>query len=159
MTILHLMVGLPCSGKTTLARQLEQQYAALRLTPDEWHTNLFGQDLAEGAIHDSRHSLIETLLWQKVAVRVLALGQDVILDLGFWARSERDDYRLAAAAVGADLKIHFLRVTEETLIERLRSRNAHLPVGTFEIPEAKLREWVRLFEPPYGEELDYTSTY
>ena len=42
MATLHLMVGLPCSGKTTLARQLEQQYSALRPTPDEWHTALFG---------------------------------------------------------------------------------------------------------------------
>src|SRR5690242_19062107 len=38
---LHLIVGLPCSGKTTLARQLERQYSALRLTPDEWHIRLF----------------------------------------------------------------------------------------------------------------------
>jgi Predicted kinase len=37
MPTLHLMVGLPCSGKTTLARQLEHKYSALRLTTDEWH--------------------------------------------------------------------------------------------------------------------------
>ena len=36
MATLHLMVGLPCSGKTTLAKQLEQERSALRLTPDEW---------------------------------------------------------------------------------------------------------------------------
>ncbi len=38
MATLHLICGLPCAGKTTLERQLEQDYAALRLTPDEWHT-------------------------------------------------------------------------------------------------------------------------
>ncbi len=85
------MVGLPCSGKTTLARQLEQELPALRLTPDEWHLPLFGDD--EGEVkHDTRHSLIEALLWD-IAARALALGVNVILDYGFWAREEREDYR------------------------------------------------------------------
>jgi len=41
------MVGLPGSGKTTLARSLEKEYSALRLTPDEWHTALFGYDVEQ----------------------------------------------------------------------------------------------------------------
>lgn len=47
MTTLQLMAGLPCSGKTTLARQLEQEYSALRLKPDEWRTCVFGYDAEE----------------------------------------------------------------------------------------------------------------
>ena len=35
MATLHLMVGLPCSGKTTLAQKLEHELPALRLTLDE----------------------------------------------------------------------------------------------------------------------------
>jgi hypothetical protein len=60
MATLYLMVGLPCSGKTALARTLEQRFSALRLTPDEWQVRLFGQDAADPQ-HDSRHSLIEAL--------------------------------------------------------------------------------------------------
>jgi predicted kinase len=41
------MVGLPCSGKTTLAHKLEREQSALRLTPDEWQIDLFGQDAEE----------------------------------------------------------------------------------------------------------------
>lgn len=80
MTTLHLMVGLPCSGKTTLAKKLEQELPALRLNLDEWHIRLFGQD-AEEPEHDARHSLIENLLWN-VAGRALELGTNVILDYG-----------------------------------------------------------------------------
>ena len=53
MATLILLCGLPCAGKTTLARQLEREYTALRLSPDEWHVRLFGQDL-EDEEHDAR---------------------------------------------------------------------------------------------------------
>lgn len=89
MATLHLTVGLPCSGKTTLARQIEQKYSALRLTPDEWHTRLYGQDIDEKD-HSKRHDLVESMLGE-VAARVLVLGVDVILDFGCWVRSQRDD--------------------------------------------------------------------
>ncbi|MBS4223608.1 AAA family ATPase [Lederbergia citrea] len=103
---LHLMIGLPCSGKTTLARELEKKYSALRLTPDEWHIPLYGHDLDEKE-HEARHDLVECMLWD-LAARVLVLGVDVILDFGCWARSERDDFRSRAAELGADFKFIFL---------------------------------------------------
>ncbi|MBS4204548.1 AAA family ATPase [Lederbergia citrea] len=148
---LHLMIGLPCSGKTTLARELEKKYSALRLTPDEWHIPLYGHDLDEKE-HEARHDLVECMLWD-LAARVLVLGVDVILDFGCWARSERDDFRSRAAELGADFKIHFLDVSEKELLERLAARNAQLPKNTFRIPEEKLKEWILMFEPPSQDEL------
>ena len=41
---LFLMVGLPGSGKTTRAKELERETGAIRFTPDEWHLFLFGDD-------------------------------------------------------------------------------------------------------------------
>lgn len=78
--MLHLMVGLPCSGKTTLAKNLEKEFRALRLTPDEWHLRLYGDDLSEEG-HDKRHDTIEDLMWE-VAASVLGAGVPVILDFG-----------------------------------------------------------------------------
>jgi predicted kinase len=152
MATLHLMVGLPCSGKTTLARQLEQQYSALRLTTDEWHTRLFGND-AEEEQHDTRHGLIEALLWE-IAARALALGVNVILDFGFWAKVEREDYRGRARQLGAASEIHFLDVPEGELLERLRSRNANPPPGSFQIPENDMIPWLAIFQRPEPDELE-----
>ena len=151
MATLHLICGLPCAGKTTLARRLEVEYSALRLTPDEWHLRLFGDDFGN-AEHDARHDLIETLQWN-VAARVLALGVDVILDFGFWAQSEREDYRLRTAQIGAGSEVHFLNVPEEELLARLAIRNAQTLSDTFFIPEESLRAWMVLFQTPTAEEL------
>ena len=118
MATLHLMVGLPCSGKTTLAQKLESERSALRLTPDEWQVRLFGQD-AEEQEHDVRHNLIETMLWN-IASRALVLGTNIILDFGFWAREEREDFRLRAKQLGVSSEVHFLDVSEDELMRRLR---------------------------------------
>jgi predicted kinase len=149
---LHLICGLPCAGKTTLARRLEHERSALRLTPDEWHTRLFGLDL-EDAAHDVRHDLIESLLWT-IAARVLTLGVNAILDFGFWGQSEREDYRARAKQLGASTELHFLDVPEDVLLARLEQRNAALPSGTFSIPEAKLKAWMSIFQPPSQAELE-----
>lgn len=145
------MVGLPCSGKSTLARELEQRHAALRLTPDEWQIRLFGQD-AEHPDHDARHSAIEDLMWH-FASRALALGTNVILDYGFWAREEREDYRARASELGAASEIHYLDVPGEELLRRLAVRNAEPSQTAFHIPEAMMRPWLSFFQAPTPDEL------
>ena len=152
MATLHLMVGLPCSGKTTLAQKLEHELSALRLTPDEWHIPLFGQDAAEPE-HDARHSLIEALLWN-IASRALELGTNVILDFGFWAREEREDFRLRAKQLGASSEIHFLDVSEDELMRRLEKRNVHPSQECFLIAKETMKPWIASFQKPTPDELE-----
>ena len=152
MATLHLMVGLPCSGKTTLARELEEKVSALRLTPDEWQIRLFGQD-AEDPQHNARHSLLEALLWE-MASRALVLGTNVILDYGFWAREEREDYRARARQLGARSEVHFLDVPPQELLRRLAQRNAQRSQTAFYIPEEMMRPWLAFFQKPTLDELE-----
>jgi predicted kinase len=148
---LHLMVGLPGSGKTTIARQLEQEHSALRLTPDEWHTRLFGNDV-EDIHHDDRHGLIESIMWG-VAARTLALGVNVILDFGFWARVEREDYRGRAAMLGASSEVHFADAPVKELLQRVEKRNSRAPAGAFIISLSSMNEYIAIFQPPTPDEL------
>ena len=149
---LHLMVGLPCSGKTTLAQKLETERSALRLTPDEWQVRLFGQD-AQAPEHDARHGLIEAMLWD-IASRALVLGMDVILDFGFWAREEREDFRLRAKKLGAGSEVHYLDVPEGELLRRLALRNSQPSEKSFHIPEGMMRPWIAFFQRPTPDELE-----
>ncbi len=151
MTTLYLMVGLPCSGKTTKAKELEHELFALRLTPDEWHVNLFGHDVHDPE-HDKRHGLIEDLLWQ-VAARALLLGTNIILDFGFWAKEERDDYRTRAQKLGARSEIIFMDISEEELLKRVGIRNKNLSNTIHYIPEELMKSWIQFFQTPDNNEL------
>jgi len=151
MATLYLMVGLPCSGKTTRAKELENEVFALRLTPDEWHINLFGQDTIDSE-HDKRHALIEDMLWQ-IAARALSLGTNIILDFGFWAKEEREDFRSRAKKIGARSEIVYMNIEEEELIKRVRTRNDNLTNTIHYIPEEMMRSWIRSFQKPDLDEI------
>ena len=151
MATLILMCGLPGSGKTTLAGQLEHERHALRLTPDEWIVRLFGNQLTLPTLDWCRDP-VETVQWA-VAERALSLGINVILDFGFWTRGEREEFRSRASALGARSEVHFLDVGREILSERLAQRNACLPEYAFQVTEAQIDLWWALFEPPTPDEL------
>ena len=143
-------MAFPALGKQRWRVLLEQKYSALRLTPDEWQVRLFGQDAADPQ-HNARHSLIEALQWE-VAERALALGTNVILDFGFWAREEREDFRSRAKQLGASSEVHFLDVPSDELLRRLAYRNAQ-PGLAFHIPEEMMRSWIEFFQKPDPDEL------
>ena len=156
MAILHLMVGLPGSGKTTEAKRLEKEYHALRLTPDEWHIYLFGNDFKNDGHdeeHDERHTRVEALMWD-TAEKVLRLGVDVILDFGCWAKEERDEFRRKAALAGAGFQIHYMSCPLEELWRRIQKRNDMAGNEVvFPISRENLELWNSFFEPPTEEEL------
>ncbi|MCL2401482.1 MAG: ATP-binding protein [Oscillospiraceae bacterium] len=151
MATLHLMVGLPCSGKTTYARQLAADTGALLLTLDVWHLKLFGDDVGDER-HDERHRCIEHIMWD-VAKHVLKIGGDVILDYGCWGRGERDDYRNKAKTLGADFKMHYMDVPHAELYRRLEHRNQNLTEGVFNIPKIDMDRYIPMFQPPDEDEL------
>ena len=151
MALLTLMVGLPGSGKTTRAKALAEQTGALRLTPDEWQTRLFADDMHHPD-HDVRHSAIEAIMWE-IAAHILSQGGDVILDFGFWTRAERLDFAARAAALGAQCEVRYEDVPLEELERRITARNAAAAGGYFVIPVTILRQWAKLFEAPDEDEM------
>jgi predicted kinase len=150
MAVLTLMVGLPGSGKTTRARALAAATGALRLTPDEWQTRLFDDDMHHPD-HDTRHGEIEAIMWE-IAGHTLARGGDVILDFGFWTRAERRQFAAKAAELGATCRVDFDPVPLAELAQRIASRNERAG-NHFAIPLTALRAWAKLFEAPDEDEI------
>ncbi len=148
---LHLLCGLPGSGKTTRARQLQAAGAGILLNADEWICELYPAD-AEAAARDERKGYVEQVQWE-LAERLLTSGISVVLDWGVWTRVERDHYRRRARDLGADVETVFVDAPIETLHRRIAKRNLNLPPGTFSISVEELDEWATLFEPPTDDEL------
>lgn len=151
MATLFLICGLPGAGKTTLARRLEREHAALRLCPDEWIVSLMA-DRSDIEERDRLRAPVEAIQWE-LAQRVLALGRDVVLEWGFWSREERVRYRAQAEALGARVELRYLAATRDELWSRLARRNADLPPGAFAVTAGELDLWWSWFEPPADDEL------
>ncbi len=112
----------------------------------------FGPDRHDVAWEETTRNRLEEALLD-MAMRVLALGLDVILDFGVWSRSEREDFRGRAAAIGARTELHFVDAPLDELIRRVEARNAALPPGTYPISEQEMREFATWLERPGEEEL------
>jgi len=144
---LILLCGLPGSGKTTLARRLAAALPAVRLCADEWMAAL------EIDLHDEdKRDRLERLFWQ-LARPLLSLGQGVILEWGFWLRSDRDEKRQVARALGVPVELYFLDVPVDELWRRLEVRNRNGTWGSVPISCRMLDEWSLLFEAPDEDEM------
>lgn len=152
MATLFLLVGLPAAGKTTTARRLAEEHAALRLSPDEWMLPLFGE--ADGG---GERDVLEGRLIT-VALQLLDLGTDVVLDLGCWARDERSALRWLAERRGAAFVLVHLDVDRATQLERIGRRWASTPERTFPVSAAELDLWRGQFEVPDADELAGAGT-
>ena len=140
---LVVICGLPGSGKTTLATELEASMPAVRFCPDDWFTalelDLWDQDL--------RYRL-EAKQWE-LAQQLLTLGVNVVIEFGSWARAERDVLREGARALGAAVELRYLDVPLDELVRRVEARAWEAPP----ITRAHLEEWATVIEVPDAAEL------
>lgn len=144
---LILTCGLAGAGKTALARELAAARNAVRLTKDDW---LWALDASpwDGPTGEK----VERELW-RLAQELLGLGVSVVLDFGLWARSERDEMRTAARALGVGVELRYLDAPVDELWRRIDARNAEPPWVRAPIGRADLDEWVAVFQAPDATEL------
>ena len=142
----HVLCGLVAAGKTTVARRLAEELPGLRLSRDEWMLRLVGRPY-DDPVYVAALQPCTDLLWS-VAIEVLRLGTDVILDWNHWSRDRRAEAAGRARAAGFDVVVHYVDVDVETAIRQAAARREANPPGAHVVDEAGVRHLATILEPP-----------
>ena len=123
---LHLIIGPVGAGKSTFAAALAAERGALRLTLDDWMARLYGADARpQSGVVDwylERRDRCLDQIWE-VAADALALGVEVVLEVGLIRRDERLAFYERVDRTGAALTIYVLDAPRELRRERVERRN------------------------------------
>ncbi|MEV7068537.1 ATP-binding protein [Streptomyces collinus] len=149
-----LMSGLQGSGKTTLARALEQA-GFRRLCPDEEmfrRYGHYGRDFPRGQFR-----VREAPVLKDVALELrdlLAAGHEVVVDHGFWTREERAQWASTVMEAGGEPLLIYLPVPHEVRWDRIRKRNEQslVDANSIEFSEEDLLRHAGRFCPPANDE-------
>lgn len=119
---LHLLCGKIASGKSTLAKSLRAEHAAILLTEDHWLSRLYPDQIHSVADYVTLSRGLRDVVGPLV-IDMLKAGTNVVLDFPANTPADRHWLRSLADTAQASHSLHFLDVDDETCRARLHSRN------------------------------------
>jgi predicted kinase len=151
-----MLCGVAGSGKTTLALRL-QDGGFTRLSIDEELWARFGRyGIDYGAELYEQHSAVAEDALRSRLVALLQAGTDVVLDLSFWQRASREQYKQLIEELGGRWRLLYLKVGPQELRRRLAERSERFDANAaFAVSDERLAGYLASFEEPHaeGEEL------
>ena len=120
MPIIHCMSGYIGFGKTTIAKQLAEQYHAICITPDEVMKELYGTDVGSDFI--GKAEKLNEHIWKEIE-KSIQTGQDVIYDTGPWGVKDRKYIMDRATHLNATVIWHQVQCSMETARKRTLARS------------------------------------
>ncbi|WP_030463434.1 ATP-binding protein [Kitasatospora sp. NRRL B-11411] len=146
-----MMCGLPGSGKSTYAQDLERRgYTRLSIDEVVWaRTGRDGADL-DPAEYERLKSAIEQELWEEL-IRLLEAKLPTVIDYSFWSRATRDRYKAAIERHGCRWELIRLKADLATLRRRLADRNRRDDANSVTVSDELLERYFADFEEPVGE--------
>lgn len=146
--MLYILCGLPGAGKTTYAQKLSEQTGAEVFSLD----NLV--DEKYGDMHKCELGVREFAVKYEILPEIEGLLQSdksVILDFGFYKKSERDRYRKLAELLTTESETHHVTAKYETLLARVEKRNEE-DDNVHHIDKEILDVLISRFEEPQNDE-------
>lgn len=153
-----LICGKICSGKTRYCGELIKTHNAVLLSCDEIESMIFNNSL--GSRHDETAALIRKYLYKK-SLDIIGTGTDVILDWGFWKRSDREEASALYRSRNIPYEWHCIDISEEDWRKNIKARNEASKAGLttdYYVDDGLLNKIGELFEAPQEEEIDVRYT-
>ncbi|MBB6287126.1 MULTISPECIES: ATP-binding protein [unclassified Pseudomonas] len=123
MPTLHLLCGKIASGKSTLAKTLVAEHAAILLSEDTWLSRLYPGEILSIADYLRCAQRIRGVVGPLV-VSLLESGVNVVLDFPANTLANREWLLGLAQAAEVPHRLHYLELDDATCRARLRARNA-----------------------------------
>ncbi len=146
MATIHLMAGFMGFGKTTVAKQLEKEIPAVRLTHDEFMVKLYGRNTPYDKFR-SNYNKVDEALWD-LAEKIIATGTDVIMDYGFWSHKDRQEAYQRAKKITDNVVFHYIDCDMTTAKERILKRSQNTSNELY-IKEDEFDTLAQKYEPWY----------
>ncbi len=149
-----MICGKICSGKSTYAGQLRIKYNAVVLSVDEIMLSLFDQNVGEK--HDYYVERTEKYLFDK-SLDIIDVGVNVILDWGFWTKSERIYAMEFYSSHNISYEFHYIDINDEKWHLRLNKRNKEITEGkadAYYVDDNIAAKFASIFEKPDKNEID-----
>lgn len=156
MARLILVCGPTGAGKTTYSLQLAKEIKAIKFSIDPWMQTLFAKDMVSLDFEwmMDRVNRCSEQIWQ-VSEQILAINGNVILDLGFTTKEQRDSFVIRGKELGLEPEIHYLHAPTAVRKERVDKRNTEKDpsVYAFEVTDMMFNFMEPRFEVPDEKEL------
>ena len=146
--------GRICAGKSTYAEKMRRELSAVVLSIDEVTLALFRQDA--GDMHDTYVERAKEYLFEK-SVQIIETGINVVLDWGFWTKSEREYARKFYRSRGTECELHYIEVPDDEWYRRVERRNKAVEAGecsAYFVDEGLAAKFAAIFELPAEDEAD-----
>jgi len=148
--VAYIICGFIGSGKTTFAKKLEKETGAFRITKDEWMIKIFGNSPLIEKFDEYDNKVIE--LSRSAALQLLSHGIDVIIDEGFWVRSQREEIKRRIEQRGATAVLYYVKCPMDIMKKRTIDRSGDPPEDSFKISGKMFDNYAKYWEPPADDE-------
>lgn len=156
MARLIIVTGPVGAGKTTYSLSLSKGIGAVRFSIDPWMQNLFSKDMTsldyDWMIERVNRCYLQ--IWQ-VAEQILKLDGNVVLDLGFTTKEQRDHFSDLAKRLNIVPEVHYLSAPTDVRKKRVEKRNIEKDPGvySFEVTDFMFNFMEPRYEIPDEHEL------
>jgi predicted kinase len=150
MSEIVLCCGKVCSGKSTFALRLKRDHGFHHFSSDAWMLHFY-EPTPDRQLFDERLAKCEAMIY-RVSEELLARGGNVVLDAGFWKRSERDALRARFEGLGHRVSLVYFSIEWERQLEYMRTRNAAGAADSYRFDPETVATLNGFFEEPAPDE-------